>query len=309
MYTARPSVFDASGQVSSQSALTESYRWKLDGVNNWVEYQSPTTTETRSYNTVNQDVASGYDGNGNRTKDNEHTYIFDAFNRLIEVWDAAGTMKLETYTYDVFGRRMTTCVRNTDNTFTTTKFYYDADHVIEERVNNRVVARNYYAPHIVDHLIARETTTTGLYWLHTDLSNSVVAATDLSGHVLERYQYMPFGEVVFLNDQLQPILDAQGTPKEYSSINNPYLFTSRRYDRTGLYYYRDRYYDPHFGRFLSRDSDEDPLNVGNMYGYAGQNPLVYIDPWGTNGMQFRFMSWDRTKEKWKEGIRGIGKGA
>ncbi|MBN1852163.1 MAG: hypothetical protein JW829_05535, partial [Pirellulales bacterium] len=34
---------------------------------------------------------------------------------------------------------------------------------------------------------------------------------------------------------------------------NPYAFTGRRYDdETGLYYYRNRYYAWHLGRFVSR---------------------------------------------------------
>lgn len=39
-----------------------------------------------------------------------------------------------------------------------------------------------------------------------------------------------------------------------SGFGNSYLFTGRRFDdTTGLYYNRNRYYEPGNGRFLSRD--------------------------------------------------------
>ena len=52
---------------------------------------------------------------------------------------------------------------------------------------------------------------------------------------------------------------------------------------TGLYYMRARYYDSMRGRFLSRDPIETahPLTV-NPYHYAGNNPVMYTDPLGTN---------------------------
>src|SRR5262249_44740697 len=78
------------------------------------------------------------------------------------------------------------------------------------------------------------------------------------------------------------------------SDSNPYQFTGRENDGTGLYYYRARYYDPTWGRFIS----EDPLNLAstqttpasshygqllallqsptmlNVYLYVGNNPLT-----------------------------------
>ena len=39
-----------------------------------------------------------------------------------------------------------------------------------------------------------------------------------------------------------------------SDVNNPYMFTGRRFDpETALYYYRARYYAPDIGRFLQTD--------------------------------------------------------
>ena len=59
---------------------------------------------------------------------------------------------------------------------------------------------------------------------------------------------------------------------------NPFQYTGRENDGTGLYYYRARYYLPGTQRFIS----EDPLDfLGgdmNLYGYVLQDPLNNVDP-------------------------------
>ncbi len=59
---------------------------------------------------------------------------------------------------------------------------------------------------------------------------------------------------------------------------NPFGYAGEYTDEeTGNIYLRARYYDPSTGRFLS----EDPIKDGdNWYTYAGNNPVLYIDPWG-----------------------------
>jgi RHS repeat-associated protein len=58
------------------------------------------------------------------------------------------------------------------------------------------------------------------------------------------------------------------------------LSTGREWDKeTGLYYYRERYYDPMEGKFISKD----PIGFKggiNLYAYVGQNPINYTDPFG-----------------------------
>lgn len=80
---------------------------------------------------------------------------------------------------------------------------------------------------------------------------------------MERYSYDVFGE-----------------PNRVSDINNPYMFTGRRYDpEAGLYYYRARYYDYSTGRFL----EPDPIGYTdsmNLYQYCLNNPINWFDPWG-----------------------------
>jgi len=68
-------------------------------------------------------------------------------------------------------------------------------------------------------------------------------------------------------------------------LENYYTYTAREWDKeTGLYYYRARYYDPMEGRFISKD----PIGYQggiNVYAYAHNNPLRYVDPKGLDVKQ------------------------
>jgi RHS repeat-associated protein len=79
------------------------------------------------------------------------------------------------------------------------------------------------------------------------------------------YGYSPFGT----------------TFKSNNNSNNNLLFTGRELDLgSSVYYFRGRYYNTSFQRFLS----EDPIGFAggdtNLYRYGGNNPLIGGDPTG-----------------------------
>jgi RHS repeat-associated protein len=134
------------------------------------------------------------------------------------------------------------------------------------------------------------------YWYHGDHVGSAQIITDGDGAVYERVEYTPYGEV-WIEE-----LEGMG-----SNTVVPYLFTGKELDReTGYYYYGARYLDPRTSRWISGDpaigeyipsapiNDEAKQRNGNlpgmggvfnlvnmqMYHYAGNNPVKYVDPDG-----------------------------
>ena len=78
---------------------------------------------------------------------------------------------------------------------------------------------------------------------------------------------------------VQPVVRSASRPA-LSAFANVYHFTGRRFDgQIGLYYYRNRFYDPRSGRFISRD----PLGYVdgmNLYEYVQSSPPNNVDPLG-----------------------------
>lgn len=75
---------------------------------------------------------------------------------------------------------------------------------------------------------------------------------------------------------------------------NSYQFTGRENDgTTGLYFFRARYYNPTFGRFISEDPLPFPAGSDpNLYGYVGNYPTMLVDPLGLDpGNGCGFLGW------------------
>ena len=97
---------------------------------------------------------------------------------------------------------------------------------------------------------------------------SIIGLVDASGGFgNSRTWYEPFGRAT---------TDAANS--------NPFTFTGREDDRTGLMYFRDRYYSPVLQRFIS----EDPIGLGggdvNLHAYVWNDPLNWVDPTGRSGL-------------------------
>ena len=71
------------------------------------------------------------------------------------------------------------------------------------------------------------------------------------------------------------------TMDEYDSNTsspNPIKYSGEYEDsESGMIYLRGRYYDPELRRFITEDPAKDGLN---WYAYCGNNPVMYVDPWG-----------------------------
>jgi RHS repeat-associated protein len=114
-----------------------------------------------------------------------------------------------------------------------------------------------------------------LHYLRDVLGN-VVALTNASGDVVERYRYDPYGTTHIYN--------ASGTPLPTSAYGNPFAFTGQRYDAAvDLYHFWFRTYSPSLGRWHQRDPVGYVDGV-SLYQYAVGSPLNGTDPLGLQCM-------------------------
>jgi len=97
-----------------------------------------------------------------------------------------------------------------------------------------------------------------------DGRGNVVSLLDASQSTVESYDYDPFGAPL----------------AQTGSIDQPMRFCTKAYDEnTGLLDYGYRFYAPALGRWLNRDPAGERGGL-NLYQYAGNNPLGYVDPLG-----------------------------
>ncbi len=146
-----------------------------------------------------------------------------------------------------------------------TRYVYDNEDILFELDgSNNIITEYVHGPGIDEPIAMIRGGQT--YYYHADALGSIIAITNSTGQVVQRYEYNSFGEITYQQDP---------------NFVQPYTYTGREYDEeSGLYYYRARYYDPKIGRFIS----EDPIGLDggdvNLFGYVGNSPVNKIDPFG-----------------------------
>lgn len=148
---------------------------------------------------------------------------------------------------------------------TMTQFLYDGLNPVQELdgASPSNVTANLLTGLGIDERFTR-TDSSGAATFLSDALGSTIGLSNSSGAVATSYTYDPFGNVT-----------ASG-----SSNANPYQFTGRENDGTGLYFYRARYYSPTFQRFIGQDPIEFAGGSPNLYSYALNNPVSFRDPSG-----------------------------
>jgi len=241
-----------------------------DSVGNRTSMTKGTTTSYTA-NNLNEYVTVGtttysYDQNGNLFNDGTYKYYYDYENRLTDVNDQSNN-HIASYKYDYTGRRIEKLVYGSPNVVT--RYCYDGDNLIGEYDGSGNLLRKYIYGDRIDEPICI-TTSQGTFYYAYDGLGSVIAISDDEGNIVEKYSYDVFGKPT--------IRDAQGNIISTSAYGNRFMFTGRECDyETGNYYYRARYYNPVIGRFLQPDPIQSEIN---LYPYCGNNPVIYIDPYG-----------------------------
>lgn len=194
---------------------------------------------------------------------------FDGFNRLKQIEKVKdGERFTVEFVYDGDGLRTRKTVRSSKDDYKdkVTNYLYDRQHVILETDGSDQLAVRYVRGL---NYIARIDSTDKLSYFLYNGHGDVVQTVNESGVVENQYDYDIFGS---------PILAVE---EGYSSAIR---YAGEFLDaETGLYYLRARYYNPYTGRFLSQDSywgeETNPLSL-NLYTYAHNNPLMFVDPTG-----------------------------
>ncbi len=262
--------YDAASQVTginytrgaiTLGNLTYAYDLSGRGITNvggsFARTALPAALASSSYNAdnqVTQYAASNlsYDANGNIVSDGVNTYVWNSRNQLAAITGAVSA----SFQYDAFGRRTAKQI-GTNNV----SYLYDGDTSIAQLSGGAVIASTLIGG--LDRYFERSEASGSSDFL-PDLLGSTLALSDSSGVLQTQYTYEPFGNTSFTG----------------SASTNPFQFTGRENDGTGLYFNRARYYSPTLQRFISEDPILFSGGSQNLYTYAFNNPLRFSD---TNG--------------------------
>jgi len=277
--------YNPASQLATSTASTTSYDYRE-------KVSSPADNQT--YDGLNRNVGliatsnfcssqnlPAYDLRQNLTCDSvtSRTFTYDIENHLTYGTAPGATERL---VYDPEGRLSK---GTADGGATWVYLLYDGTNLIGlYDTNGNMISRYVFGDGTDNPMIQMiGSGTSNMRPLYTDYHGSVIADTDSAGTLLDLYKYGPYGE-----------------PKD---INNNDLWAgATQFRYTGqlvipniqLYYYKARFYDPKWGRFLQTDpiGSKDDLD---LYAYVGDDPINHIDPTGTS-TQDR-LTYDEIKKK------------
>lgn len=251
------------------SGIIESLSYVYDAAGNRISITRTNGTASNlpaavqaAYDAANEQVTfnslpATFDANGNQTTSTDAsgttTYTWDARNRMVS---QAGPGVNATFQYDALGQRVSKTINGV-----TTSYLYDGNDIVQE-IGGSAVGASYVRSLNIDEPFVRQMAS-GNEFYHTDELGSTLALSSAAGAMAVSYSYEAFGKT---------------TVTGISS--NPFQYTGRENDGSGLYYYRARYYTPHSQRFISEDPLEFESGDTNRYAYVFNSPTNDTDPTG-----------------------------
>ena len=178
-------------------------------------------------------------------------------------------------TYDADGLRNTKTVNGvkTEYQYVGDKLYY------ENRGNGDSFYYFYDSYGKLSAIYHHRNGTKVAYHVLTNSQGDVIALYSWAGALVATYEYDAWGNCTILSD----------TSSTGIATLNPMRYRGYYYDKDlGLYYLQSRYYDAEIGRFINADgyiSTGQGVTSYNMFAYCNNNPVMYIDPRGTDSFE------------------------
>ncbi len=253
--------YDKIGNRLEATQGTKTTKYKANALNQYSSIFQPSSQISH---------APAHDADGNQTHEGNRTYSWDGENRLIAIQE--GSSLIARYTYDHQSRRIARWV----NDGTEERYLYDCWNLIAVYQKG-------------------ETKPVGTYTWGKDLSGSLQGAGGVGGLLFAQtqgekpntwiYHYDANGNITQVTDPRGNLLeqntyDAFGNPTTESHIPNRYRFSTKPQDsESGSNYYGYRYYNPVYGRWLSRDPISEFGGI-NLNMFVRNESLTLVDRLG-----------------------------
>ncbi len=260
--------YDADGELTSASSPGDTILYAYDPDGNRTSVTDNGVVTDYTSNSIDEytqvgDTSYQYDANGNliaaTTNGQTTTYTFNALNQLTGVSGPTGTYS---YTYDALGYQISSTV-NGQTTNNLIDPFGMGNVAAQFGSSGNLIAHYTYGLGLVSQVSASGTA----YYYDYNLQGSTVGITNTAGVYVNQYSYDPFGQVTTISAGIANSFTFDGL----DGVSN---------DGNGLMYMRGRYYAPGVGDFVSQD----PLGLDggdtNVERYAGNDPILFVDPEG-----------------------------
>jgi RHS repeat-associated protein len=270
-YTCNDYTFDSTaGRSATGCSLTASAGYTYDAAGNRTDQGGTYTTGNRLQHFGVYNFEYDFDGNVTRkynTSTLENRYFsWSAEGRLTDVVEEAQSVH---YDYNAFGQP----VRTKKNSVVDRYWLYDGDDLLAEfdaTASNQRAAEYLYSPGVdVPYATIIGATSPTQIWYHQQDQLGNAIGLQANANPNGSFSYDTWGKLT------------GGTVL----ASNRLTWKGRMWDGgiVGLYYMRNRWYDPEIGRFMS----EDPAGMvdgPNLYLFANNDPVNGSDPYGLHSV-------------------------